>query len=329
MVGSEKEELFNDPKAQEIFKKHGLDVQVTTSGSWAMADKEGLTDNDFASPSSELAGQHIKDVHGDKVVAITKPFYSPIAVATSDKVLDVLSKNGVASQDANGVWRIDMAKYLDLVRQGKRWTDLQGSDEYPSSRTVMMTSTDVRSSNSALMYLALSSYVMNGNAPVTSEDAGKKQVEDLLGSLFLDQGYSQSSSAGPWESYLSKGAMNQPLTVIYESQFIEAQNLNPSRIVDGMKIAYPSPTILTDHVFVSFSENGKKVQDILDTDPDMAKVIASHGFRLNGQNSSASDDLMKEKGWTGYASSDMFIDTAQAPSYEVLDAMLEDIKQRY
>ena len=328
VIGSEKESLFADPEAKEIFSRYGLDVQVTTSGSWAMAEREGIEGSDFASPSSEIAAAHIEDVHGDAVLSTTRPFYSPLAIATGETVLAVLGQNGLAEQ-RDGVWFLDMAAYLDAVANGRRWTDLAGSEAYPSSRNVMITTTDVRSSNSALMYLSLASYVLNGNAVVTSEDAGRQQATDALARLFLDQGYSQSSSAGPWESFLSKGPMNQPLTLIYESQYLEAQMNEPSRITSDMRICYPSPTIFSDHVVVAFSEAGQRVQDILENDADMAQVIARHGFRLNGANSGAFDAQVGEAGLTGYAAEGTFIDTAQTPSYEVADVMLQTIAELY
>lgn len=328
VIGSEKESLFADPEAKEIFARYGLDVQVTTSGSWAMAEREGIEGSDFASPSSEIAAAHIEDVHGDAVLSTTRPFYSPLAIATGETVLAVLGQNGLAEQ-RGGVWFLDMAAYLDAVANGRRWTDLAGSEAYPSSRNVMITTTDVRSSNSALMYLSLASYVLNGNAVVTSEDAGRRQATDALARLFLDQGYSQSSSAGPWESFLSKGPMNQPLTLIYESQYLEAQMNEPSRITSDMRICYPSPTIFSDHVVVAFSEAGQRVQDILENDADMAQVIARHGFRLNGANSGAFDARVGEAGLTGYAAEGTFIDTAQTPSYEVADVMLQTIAELY
>lgn len=328
VIGSEKESLFADPEAKEIFARYGLDVQVTTSGSWAMAEREGIEGSDFASPSSEIAAAHIEDVHGDAVLSTTRPFYSPLAIATGETVLAVLGQNGLAEQ-RDGVWFLDMAAYLDAVANGRRWTDLAGSEAYPSSRNVMITTTDVRFSNSALMYLSLASYVLNGNAVVTSEDAGRRQATDALARLFLDQGYSQSSSAGPWESFLSKGPMNQPLTLIYESQYLEAQMNEPSRITSDMRICYPSPTIFSDHVVVAFSEAGQRVQDILENDADMAQVIARHGFRLNGANSGAFDARVGEAGLTGYAAEGTFIDTAQTPSYEVADVMLQTIAELY
>ena len=328
VIGSEKESLFADPEAKEIFARYGLDVQVTTSGSWAMAEREGIEESDFASPSSEIAASHIEDVHGAAVLSTTRPFYSPLAIATGETVLSVLEQNGIAEQ-RDGVWYLDMAVYLDAVANGRRWTDLIGSEAYPSSRNVMITTTDVRSSNSALMYLSLASYVLNGNAVVTGEDAARQQATESLARLFLDQGYSQSSSAGPWESFLSKGPMNQPLTLIYESQYLEAQMNEPSRVTDEMRICYPAPTIFSDHVVVAFSEAGQRVQDVLDNDPDMARVIARHGFRLNGPNSGAFSERVSEAGLAGYAEDGTFIDAAQAPSYEVADAMLQVIEALY
>ena len=328
VIGSEKESLFADPEAKEIFARYGLDVQVTTSGSWAMAEREGIEESDFASPSSEIAAAHIEDVHGAAVLSTTRPFYSPLAIATGETVLSVLEQNGIAEQ-RDGVWYLDMAAYLDAVANGRRWTDLIGSEAYPSSRNVMITTTDVRSSNSALMYLSLASYVLNGNAVVTGEDAARQQATESLARLFLDQGYSQSSSAGPWESFLSKGPMNQPLTLIYESQYLEAQMNEPSRVTDEMRICYPAPTIFSDHVVVAFSEAGQRVQDVLDNDPDMARVIARHGFRLNGPNSGAFSERVSEAGLAGYAEDGTFIDAAQAPSYEVADAMLQVIEALY
>lgn len=328
VIGSEKESLFADPEAKEIFARHGLDVQVTTSGSWAMAERADLAQADFASPSSEVAAAHLTDVHGDAVLSTSTPFYSPLAIATGSTVLDVLAANGLAEQ-RDGVWYLDMAAYLDAVASGRRWTDLAGSEAYPSSRNVMITTTDVRSSNSALMYLGLASYVLNGNAVITSEDAAREQAATSLARLFLDQGYSQSSSAGPWESFLSKGPMNQPLTLIYESQYLEAQMNEPTRVTSEMRICYPDPTIFSDHVVVAFSEAGQRVQDVLDNDPDMARVIARHGFRVNGANSGAFSEQVSEAGLTGYAADGTFIDVAQAPSYEVADAMLQTIEALY
>ena len=61
----------------------------------------------------------------------------------------------------------------------------------------------------------------------------------------------------------------------------------------------------------------------------MAKVIAKHGFRINGANSSAFDDAISASGRNGYADDSTFIDNAVAPAYDVLDHMIEKIGERY
>ena len=68
---------------------------------------------------------------------------------------------------------------------------------------------------------------------------------------------------------------------------------------------------------------------MLDNDPDMARVIARHGFRVNGANSGAFSEQVSEAGLTGYAADGTFIDVAQAPSYEVADTMLQTIEALY
>ncbi len=81
----------------------------------------------------------------------------------------------------------------------------------------MIVSTDVRKSNSAAMYLALASYVVNGNNVVQNEE-DIQRVIPLVEPLFLKQGYSEYSSEGPFEDYLSMGIGKAPLVMIYEAQ---------------------------------------------------------------------------------------------------------------
>lgn len=327
-VGSEKEAFFNDPEVKELFNKNGLDVQVSKAGSWEMAEKEGLTQSDFGFPASEVAAQHIKDVHGSKVREMPKPFFSPIAIATFKPVMEILKSNGVASE-VNGTWTIDMQKYLDLASQDKRWRDLNGSESYPSPRTVMMTTTDVRSSNSASMYLALASYTLNGEKVVSSVAQGAEQGK-ALAPLFVNQGFAQSSSAAPFENYLSRGAGETPMVVIYESQFFEEQTKPNSRINDSMVLAYPSPTIFSTHTATTFTENGDKVMALLSEDPRFAELEVKHGFRPNGQNSGVFDQIVADKGISNqYRKAGDFLNLATMPSYDVMNEMLKVVSNAY
>src|SRR5260370_13470895 len=80
--------------------------------------------------------------------------YKPIA--------QLLVNAGVA-KDQGGYYTFDMAAYMQLVATNKRWNDLPNNTTYPTSKSILITSTDVRTSNSAAMYLAIASYVANGN----------------------------------------------------------------------------------------------------------------------------------------------------------------------
>jgi hypothetical protein len=63
---------------------------------------------------------------------------------------------------ADGYWRLDRRRYLELVHKQTRWNELPGNTVYPARKSLLIASSDVRTSNSAAMYLAIASYVSNG-----------------------------------------------------------------------------------------------------------------------------------------------------------------------
>src|SRR5256885_4824873 len=78
------------------------------------------------------------------------------------------------------------------------------------------------------MYLALASYVLNGQQVVQSP-ADLERVLPQVAPLFLRQGFQESSSAGPFEDYLALGMGKAPLLVAYESQLVEFLLRHPQR----------------------------------------------------------------------------------------------------
>src|SRR4030095_6448927 len=105
------------------------------------------------------------------------------------------------------------------VNQDKRWSELTGNTAYAVNKAILINSTDVRRSNSGAMYLALASYVLNGNQVVQSSEQANKLLPQLE-ALFLKQGFTESSSEAPFEDYLVMGMGKAPLVMIYEAQFI-------------------------------------------------------------------------------------------------------------
>lgn len=329
VVGSEKVAFFEDPRVQDVFAQHGYDVRVSKSGSWRMASLPELNQQDFAFPASEIAAQHIQSsVEG--VVGTHQPFFSPMAIATFQVIVDLLARNGVASQDAQGHWQIDMAAYLQLVQGDTRWNQLEGAAaSYNSPRNVLITSTDIRTSNSAGMYLALSAYVLNGNAVIADRGTADQHLP-LLERLFTAQGFSGASSTAPFEDYLSQGMGAVPMVMIYEGQFLEEQLTPNSRIADGMVLAYPSPTIFSKHTGVTFSQDGEAVMQLLETDPELATLLAEHGFRPTGQNAGAFAQFLQDQGKSGdYRGTGDFVNVAQEPTYDMLDYLLTTIGTSY
>lgn len=330
VVGSEKVEFFDDPEVREIFAEHGYDVQVSKAGSRRMAVLDSLTAHDFAFPASEVTAQRIATLHPDAVVSQHTPFFSPLAIATFTPVMELLARNGVASQTADGRWQVDMAAYFALVEADTRWNQLEGAaGVYDSPRSVLLTSTDIRSSNSAGMYLALASYVLNGDrVPATTAEA--EAHLPLLTKLFIAQGFSGASSTAPFDDYLAQGMGAVPMVWIYEGQFLEEQLKESSRIRDGMVLAYPSPTIFSVHTGVAFSEEGRAVMELLESDPRLAERLAAHGFRPQGQHAAVFDDFLeREQLADAYPSASSFVHLAQEPSYEMLDHLLNRITEAY
>ena len=324
VIGSEKRPFFEDPEVRAVFAEHGYDVQVTTAGSRQIATSVDLTDVDFVFPSSAPAAEKIKREMG--VSTVYAPFYSPMAIATFTDIADLLGAAGIAHQDADGTWILDLDAYLAAVAAGTRWNELPGAaDVYNSSRSVLISSTDIRQSNSAAMYLAMSSYVANGDNVVASADQ-QAAVIDAMADLFLEQGFSASSSEAPFEDYLSQGIGSKPMVMIYEAQFLGRQmnEETAGAITDDMVLMYPSPTVLSRHTVIPLTDPGDEVGRLLVEDPRLAELAARYGFRP--ANPSVFSDVLTEN---GIAVPPTLVDIVEPPSYEALEAMIVAISERY
>lgn len=324
VIGSEKKPFFDDPEVKAIFAEAGLDVQVVTAGSRQIATSVDLSDVDFVFPSSAPAAEKIK--RETKASTVYAPFYSPMAIATFKPIVELLKSAGMASQDSAGTWHLDMKAYLAAVAAGTRWNQLPGAaDVYNSSRSVLISSTDIRQSNSAAMYLSMASYVANENNVVSSQ-ASQDAVIDEMAELFLEQGFSASSSEAPFEDYLSQGIGSKPMVMIYEAQFLGRQmnEETAASITDDMVLMYPSPTVLSKHTVVPLTDLGDKVGKMLVDDPRLAQLAAQYGFR-------PADPAVFTQVLTDHELDvpPNPVDVVEPPSYETLEAMISDIALRY
>ena len=317
VIGSEKRAYFEDPDVVTRLEELGYRVSVTTAGSRQIATTTDIAEQDFVFPSSAPATQKVREQGSG--YSVDFPFFTPMAVASWKPIADLLVAEGVVSEE-NGAYTLDVNKYMDLARSGKRWRDL--GEAYPSPRNVQIRSTDIRTSNSAAMYLSLLAWEVAERDPERRDDVGF--LIDEIAPFFTAQGYSEASSSGPFTDYLSQGMGAAPMVMVYEAQFLGEQMRPNSRIRDDMVLLHLSPTVLANHGIVGVSAGGKELGRLLSNDPQLQQLAARHGFRP--ANSGSLADELADRGFD--APSD-YVNSIDPPSYDRLEQLIDGVGQRY
>ncbi len=321
LIGSEKQGFFEDERVVAALRRHQLQVDFTKAGSRQIATSYDLSQYDFAFPAGVPGAEKIRQsVSGSTSYDV---FFTPMAIASWRPIAQILVDNGIATEhDGGAYYTFNMTKYLDEVAKGTRWSDLTENQAYDVNKRMLITSTDIRKSNSAAMYLALSSYVWNGDAIVQS--ANNPALMAKVSTLFLEQGYTEYSSEAPFEDYLAMGMGKAPLVMIYEAQFITqtiqaGKNLNPD-----MVLLYPEPTIFTKHILVALTDEGKRLGEALTTDPELQQLAIANGFRN-------SNTAYQQEFWQQHNIQlpQNLINVVEPPSYEVLEGMIQQIEAQY
>ncbi|MFJ4101481.1 hypothetical protein [Amycolatopsis japonica] len=320
VIGSEKLAFFSDKRVADVFAKHGLKVEVDTAGSRQIASMD-LGKYEFAFPSSSPAAQRIQRDH--QVTGVHTPFQSPMAVATFEPIVNLLSANGIVRKGAGDYQVLDIAKYLEAAQKGTRWDQLPGNTAFPARKNVLVTTTDPRESNSAAMYLSIVSFVANGNNVVSTPEAEAK-VLPAVSKLFIDQGYTQNSTEGPFEDYLAAGMGKTPMALIYESQFVDRLVRADGSIRPDMRLLYTAPTVYSKHTLVPLKPNGDQVGRLLATDPELGKLAATFGLRTGDPRLFAAVVAAAK----APVPADL-VDAVEPPSYETLERLLDAVKKQY
>jgi hypothetical protein len=320
LIGSEKQSYLTDPKVLDIFRRNGIDLQVETAGSREISSRPDLANYDFGFPAGVPAARKLMQTM--KVSKSYTPFFTPMTVASWKQIAGILIVNGMVRKKGEYYYIIDMKRLLQAIAQSKRWNELKDASAYPVSKSILVTSTDVRKSNSAAMYLALASYIFN-NGEIVQNDQQIAKVLPEAAPLFLRQGFQESSSAGPFEDYTTMGMGKAPLVMIYEAQFIEFAIEHPNARNNDMVLLYPEPTVFTKHTLVPFNAKGDKVGDLLQNDPDLQRLAVEHGLRT-------ADTAYQKEFWgkNGVHVPETLLDVVDPPSFEVLEAMIKNIEQQ-
>ncbi|MBN8503715.1 MAG: hypothetical protein J0L58_04525 [Burkholderiales bacterium] len=277
-VSVDVEPFFKDERVQRILAQHKLPVQVSRVGSRDMAAKVGGADQPaFFMASGVVAANMVVDAarKAGKAATQSTPFHTPLVVASWEPVAKILVANGMARGLSPKVYGLDMEKLTQAMLAKQRWRDLKGSGEYAVSRSVLVSTTDIRRSNSAAMYLALTSAALNGD--VVADRASAQQLATKLAELFKRQGYQENYVNGAFDDYLAIGMGKTPMAFVYEAQML-AQGLRGG-LRPEMVLLYPQPTIVNKQVFVAMDERAKQLAELLAANKELQAIALEFGFR--------------------------------------------------
>ena len=323
LIALDVEPYFKDERVRKILADKRLPVSVTRVGSRDMAGKVGAagaspSSPDFFFPSGVVAANQIVDA-ARKVgitVAQSSPFYSPMVMASWVPIAQVLVANGLAKPLGDKTFGVDMAKLTALMLAKKRWKDLQGASAYDVTRSVLVSTTDVRRSNSAAMYLALTSYALQGD--VVTDRPTAQAVAAKVAELFKRQGYQENYVNGNFDDYVSIGIGKTPLAFIYEYQMV--QFALAKKVQPDMVLIYPQPTIVNKVVFVAVSERAKALGDLLGSNAELQRIGVEYGFRI-----ADTGVFMQAVKPTGLAVEERITQVIDPPSFEIMAEMIDAV----
>jgi hypothetical protein len=321
LIGSEKDAFFADSQVQAALARLHLAVSVEKAGSRAIAHGFNPQHDDFGFPSGAPAAAELKALA--QAPETFTPFYTPIVIASWRPIEQILEANGIVTEHDGDYYITNLPELVKLMQQHARWKDLAGSEAFATNKAILVNSTDVRTSNSAAMYLSLASYIVNSQSVVQSQ-AEVAAVLPLMTELFLRQGFQESSSAAPFEDYLALGMGKTPLLVAYESQMVAFWLAHPERLHGDMVMLYPTPTVFSKHVLVPFNEKGRRLGEALEHDPDLQELAHQYGFRTGG---SIKGPEVWEK--HGIHTPPTVVDVIDPPSHEWLEKMITGIEQKF
>ena len=325
LIGSEKEAYFADPRVVKALAAQGITVSVEKAGSRAIAARYDASKYDFGFPSGAPAAAQLKAQA--KAAAVFNPFYTPMVFASWRPIAEILVANGIAERKGDIYYVVDLPGLMALVDKGTRWRELKKSEAFATSKAVLVNSTDVRTSNSAAMYLALASYLANKQQIVQSQE-DVDRVLPVVAPLFLRQGFQEQSSAGPFEDYLALGMGKAPLLMAYESQLIAFWLKHPDKFksndAGGMVVMYPKPTVYSKHVLVPYTPAGVRLGTVLENDPALRALAHEYGYRTGGEQ--RGPELWAQR---GIAVPEVLVDVIDPPSHEWLERMTVAIEARF
>ncbi len=274
LIALDVEGFFKDERVARRLADKRVPVSVVRVGSRDMAGKvvAGSTPDFFFSSGVVAANQIVEAARKAGLPATqSAPFHTPLVIASWEPVARILVANGVAKAVSPKVYGVDMTRLTQLMLEKKRWKDLKSSSAYDVSRSVLVSTTDLRRSNSGAMYLALTSHALHGDVVTDRQTA--QQLSLRLAELFKHQGYQENYVDGNFDDYVAIGIGKTPMAFIYENQLVRFA-LAKKGVGADMVLMYPQPTIVNKVVFVAMNERAKALAQVLADDAELQGIAA-------------------------------------------------------
>ncbi|WP_338414260.1 hypothetical protein [uncultured Sphaerotilus sp.] len=320
VISLDVEGYFKDPRVQKVLVARRLPVEVVRVGSREMAGKvvAGSAPDFLFSSGVVAANQIVEAARKANLPAVqVAPFHSPLVIASWEPVAKILVANGLAKAVSPKVYSVDTERLTKLMLARKRWKDLKDSSGYDVSRSVLVSTTDLRRSNSGALYLALTSAALNGDV-VTDRATGQKLALQLT-ELFKRQGYQENYVDGNFDDYVSIGIGKTPMAFLYEYQMVR-HALQKKGIGADMVLMYPQPTIVNKEVFVSLGDRAKALGELLASDAELQGIAVEYGFRI-----ADTERFVAAVKPTGLAVEPRVTQLVDPPSAEVMSEMIDTV----
>jgi hypothetical protein len=320
LIALDVEPFFKDARVVKLLADNNVKVNVNRIGSRDMAQRAVATAGpDFMFPSGIVAANQVIDAAKRANLSATQytVFFTPMVIASWQPIAGIFQANGLATPLQPNVYSVDLSKLVAMMQLKTRWKDLKGNQAYDVNKSVLVSTTDVRKSNSAAMYMALAAYALNNNELPTdraSAEALAKKVADL----FKRQGYQENYVNGNFDDYTAIGIGKTPLAFIYENQMVAYALTKP--LQSEMVLMYPRPTIVNKVVYVALNERAKKLGELLSTSSELQTIGLDYGFRI------ADSAAFLQKTQSAKLSVDEKLNhLIDPPSFETMSTMIDAI----
>jgi hypothetical protein len=320
IISLDVEAYFKDPRVVQALANKRMPVSVVRMGSREMAGKvvPGALP-DFFFPSGVVAANQVADAARKANIAAAQvsPFFTPMVIASWEPIAKILVANGLAKPMSPKVYGVDINKLTATMLARTKWKDLKNASGYDVSRSVLVSTTDLRRSNSGAMYLALTSYALTGD--VVSDHALAQTTAVKLAELFKRQGYQENYVNGNFDDYVAIGLGKTPMAFIYENQLV-SYALAKKGVGTDMVLMYPLPTIVNKVVFVSMNERAKALGELLANDAELQGIAVEYCFRI-----ADSERFVAAVKPTGLAVEARVTQVVDPPAFDIMAEMIDAV----